>query len=384
MGPDSDNLGIVTKNNTLKHRFYKLSVSFCAIVLSIALLGYAQSETFQYVYDETGQLIKAIDSTSTVLEYVYDEVGNILEIKRSQVEGLAIFDFTPKQGPIGTKVTISGQGFDPTPANNTVKFNDTVSAITTATPIQLETTVPSGATTGPISVIVGADTAVSSDNFTVIGLPVVTSINPNIWVDGSIIPGLIVVGKNLQDATYSFTPPNITGTLASVGFDGTSSSLTVNVPSGVLGSYVLVATNLAGSSVSSPSIANTLRVVSRAGDEDGDGLSNADELTYGTDILSIDTDGDGFSDRDEILAGSSPTDSDDIPVDPFELPIEAEWRSFAVRNLATPTPESNLPAVEAESGVFSVQNTTTPPQATGLPVVEAESLPFSVENILAP
>jgi len=47
--------------------------------LATLLAGFAYAQTpitFQYVYDETGQLIKAIDSTGTVIEYVYDEVGN--------------------------------------------------------------------------------------------------------------------------------------------------------------------------------------------------------------------------------------------------------------------------------------------------------------------
>ena len=51
--------------------------------------------TFQYFYDELGQLVKVVDSTGNVVEYVYDEVGNLLEIKRSTVSGLAIFNFTP-------------------------------------------------------------------------------------------------------------------------------------------------------------------------------------------------------------------------------------------------------------------------------------------------
>ena len=32
-----------------------------------------------------------------VIDYVYDAAGNILEIKRSTVDGLAIFDFTPRK-----------------------------------------------------------------------------------------------------------------------------------------------------------------------------------------------------------------------------------------------------------------------------------------------
>ena len=79
----------------LKRRLHKFVGWFSASFLVLALLAPAQSETFQYVYDETGRLITAIDSTGTVVEYVYDDVGNILEIKRSLFSGLAIFGFAP-------------------------------------------------------------------------------------------------------------------------------------------------------------------------------------------------------------------------------------------------------------------------------------------------
>ena len=41
-------------------------------------------------------------------------------------------------------------------------------------------------------------------------------------------------------------------------------------------------------------------------DDDNDGLTDADEATYGTDPLNPDTDGDGVSDADEVAAGTNP------------------------------------------------------------------------------
>ena len=43
-------------------------------------------------------------------------------------------------------------------------------------------------------------------------------------------------------------------------------------------------------------------------DADGDGLSDADELTIGTDLNNPDTDGDGIPDGDEVNGGSNPLD----------------------------------------------------------------------------
>ena len=49
-------------------------------------------------------------------------------------------------------------------------------------------------------------------------------------------------------------------------------------------------------------------------DTDGDGLSAADELRYGTNPALADTDGDGYSDGEEVRAGSDPLDPASIPV----------------------------------------------------------------------
>jgi len=80
---------------------------------------------------------------------------------------LAVTAIAPASGPVGTKVTITGTKFDPTPANNTVLFNTTQATVTAATATSLEVTVPAGATAGVISVTVGGVTAKSTASFTV-------------------------------------------------------------------------------------------------------------------------------------------------------------------------------------------------------------------------
>jgi hypothetical protein len=46
-------------------------------------------------------------------------------------------------------------------------------------------------------------------------------------------------------------------------------------------------------------------------DADGDGLSDSDEVAYGTNAGAFDTDGDGLGDGDEVLVyGLDPTDWD--------------------------------------------------------------------------
>ena len=64
-------------------------------------------------------------------------------------------------------MTIYGDGFSTTPSQNTVKFNGILATPTASSIATITTTVPSGATTGPIQVTVGTHTATSSGNFTV-------------------------------------------------------------------------------------------------------------------------------------------------------------------------------------------------------------------------
>ena len=54
------------------------------LVLATCVLPQAPI-TFQYFYDDLGQLTEVVDSTGIVIEYVYDPVGNMLEVRRSAV-----------------------------------------------------------------------------------------------------------------------------------------------------------------------------------------------------------------------------------------------------------------------------------------------------------
>lgn len=80
---------------------------------------------------------------------------------------LSVTSFTPSSGPVGTKVTITGTNFSTTAASNTVLFNTVAATVTAATATSLEVTVPTGATTGVISVTSGGVTAKSTASYTV-------------------------------------------------------------------------------------------------------------------------------------------------------------------------------------------------------------------------
>lgn len=66
---------------------------------------------------------------------------------------LTVTGFSPTMGFVGTAVIITGTNFDASiPSNNKVSFNGTPAVITDVTATTIKTTVPLGATTGPVTV----------------------------------------------------------------------------------------------------------------------------------------------------------------------------------------------------------------------------------------
>ena len=342
------------------------------LTLSIGQLWAQQPGAIQYVYDDLGRLIKVIDPTGNVAEYVYDAVGNILEIKRSTITGLALLNFTPSRGPVGTQVTLQGQGFSATPSANTVTFNGTAATVLAATSTQVVVTVPPGATTGPIAVTVAGNTATSDRPFVVLPTPVITSITPTVALAGSAIPNFQVQGHNLDGATFTFISVNPLVTITSTTIDptGTSAVLSVTVRANTGGTAVVVATNaFFASSDTTSTAANTLRIVNGSADDDGDGLTNSDELARGTDPLNPDTDGDGVADGDEVALGAN-------PLDPHAQPV-AQAQSVPVAYLNTFIADTDG---DGFANVDEVAVGTNPSDPHAQPVTQAQSAPVAYLN----
>ncbi len=86
--------------------------------------------------------------------------------KLTKTPFVTIANFTPDNGVVGTIITINGTDFDPVPANNIVKFNNTAAVIKSSTSTTMTVVVPVGATTGPISITTNT-TGLSIADFTV-------------------------------------------------------------------------------------------------------------------------------------------------------------------------------------------------------------------------
>jgi YD repeat-containing protein len=344
------------------------------LVLALLLLTLARPSslvaqsniTFQYFYDDLGQLIKVVDSTGVFIDYVYDAVGNIVQIKRGvapTVGALAIFNFAPQQGSIGDTVTIYGQGFSATLGANTVQFNGTPATAVSATISTLVVIVPAGAMTGPVSVTVGTTTATSSINFTVVPVPVITSMSRKSALFKAVVP-LQIKGFNLTGATFSFAPaavpPAISVSDIFIAPSGTLASMTLMVGS-TAGTFVLVGTNAFGSSSLAVSANSRFTVV--------DPNSTADST------------GTGIPDVIKAAFGADPLDPNSVP-DILPVP-EADSPTFSFLNGTSPAP-TGAALIEADSLTVSLLNGTAPPIPANSNLTEADSLTVSLLNGTAP
>ena len=79
--------------------------------------------------------------------------------------------FAPAAGATGSPVTITGTNFNSTPASNIVTFNGVSAVVTASTATSIITSVPAGATSGPITVTIGCSQATSATNFNVCTVP---------------------------------------------------------------------------------------------------------------------------------------------------------------------------------------------------------------------
>ncbi len=346
-----------------------------AFCLVLGLLGRElcaqQPITFQYFYDETGQLTRVVDSTGIVIEYVYDAVGNILQVNRSTLTnpgGLSIFSFSPQQGGPLSTVTIQGQGFSTTAVNNVVRFNGVAASVISVATNSLLVTVPAGANSGPISVTVAGTTVSSSTNFTAIPLPVIASVKPISALANRTLTNFQVTGLNLGGSTFSFTPvlspAAIAVTSSIIDPSGTSATLSLAIGATAVGTFTTVATSAIGQSDTFPSVNNQLVII--------DPNSTAD------------SDGDGFPDALEAEFGSDPFDPNSIPN--FNSKGDVTSLTFSILNNVNPI--STLPpsVQETTSVTFSLLNDVNPGSGQSPSLQEANSFLFSVLNdvVVAP
>jgi uncharacterized repeat protein (TIGR01451 family) len=140
----------------------------------------------------------------------------------------------PSAAGVGVDVIISGANFT---AASAVSFNGTAATFVVQSPTQIKAIVPSGATTGPVSVTTPDGTATSAGNFTVNAPTGITSATSGNWRVGStwvggIAPGTLDSVAILNTHTVTLTAPQ---TVANVVVNNTGSINVATFPLTVTG-----------------------------------------------------------------------------------------------------------------------------------------------------
>ncbi|MFC6225818.1 LamG-like jellyroll fold domain-containing protein [Hymenobacter artigasi] len=169
-----------------------------------------------------------------------------VSVRLNQPQAPAITSFAPTSGPVGTTLGLTGTNLMGATAitftgtsGNVVTTGYTVASTTSITGI----VVPSGAQTGTLTVTAaGGTSAASSQTFTVVPAPVITSFTPT---SGPVGTGVAITGTNLLGTTAVFvngTAATITGTTTAtnlrftVAAGSTSGALTLASPAGTAAS----------------------------------------------------------------------------------------------------------------------------------------------------
>ena len=100
-----------------------------------------------------------------------------------------ITSFAPTQGGFGATVTITGQNFDPDSTGDQVFFGALQANVVSAAPTLLTVTVPTNATTGPITITTAGGSAVSATSFVVAAFSALQITAPTTTLD---------VGESIQ------------------------------------------------------------------------------------------------------------------------------------------------------------------------------------------
>src|SRR5262249_13345118 len=168
---------------------------------------------------------------------VYVTIGSARYAGVFTVLAPIVTNLNPDSGRAGIAVTIAGSNFGTTQGDSTVKFNGVAATPTSWSNTSIATPVPTGATTGPVTVTVGGQTS-AGVNFTFTTTPTISGISPN--------------------AGPANTPVTITGS----GFGSPQGSSTVSF-NGIPGSTFSWSDNSISASV--PSGATTVAVTVTAG-----------------------------------------------------------------------------------------------------------------------
>src|SRR6202049_2133013 len=146
----------------------------------------------------------------------------------------SISSLSPTSGAVGASITIAGLNFGSTQGTSTVKFNGTTATVTSWSATSIVATVPNGATTGNVVVMVGGN-ASNGSSFTVVAAPNITSLSPT---SGAVGAAVTITGTNFG-STQATRTVKLNGTTATVT-SWSRTSIATTVTSGATTGNVVV------------------------------------------------------------------------------------------------------------------------------------------------
>ena len=183
---------------------------------------------------------------------------------------------SPSSGAWGDKVTISGSGFSQLLS---VDFNGTPASVTSSNSSQIKTTVPTGATSGPITIKTRNGSTTIPFTVTLPPAPTISSVKSNPADEGD---SLTIKGSNLTAATVTLNSQTLTltkdtGKVINVNLPnyGVSGTLTVTTPSGSTSTSLTVAAPSVKSVPKSGSVGSTITIK-------GAGLAGVTSVQFGS------------------------------------------------------------------------------------------------------
>ncbi len=168
----------------------------CTALLVVVLGGAfaAALADSQYLYDDLGRLILAVNSDGSAVVYEHDANGNMTAAHHWAGAAPILVSFSPTFGRVGTQVTIQGTGFSADPGENLVTIGGAAAVVDSATSSQLIVTVPTAAVTGPIAVTVDSTVGISTQSYVVLR-PTITGFSPTLVNPGNAVT---LTGTNLN------------------------------------------------------------------------------------------------------------------------------------------------------------------------------------------
>ena len=207
--------------------------------------------------------------------------------------------FTPTNGIVGDEIVLRGTNFD---AASSVLFNNAGSAFTINASNMITATVPTNASTGPLTVVTPGGVIITTNDFRV--LPRITGFVPALGPTGTVVTisgtsFINVTNVTFNSAAAAFTPVSIGEVRATVPPNGTTGPIRVSTPDGtamsptdfvVTRSSDLALTMSASASVLKPNESLTYTItVTNTGPEVVSGVVVTNVLSSGVDFVTADS-----------------------------------------------------------------------------------------------